>query len=50
MGWAQALTYGMGVHVAQGKGVDFGVVCPYWPDGFDGLIFKRNVFDSCVKS
>jgi len=30
--------------------VDFGVVCPHWPNGFNGLIFKRNVFGSCVKS
>jgi len=40
----------MGIHVAQGEGVDFGVACPHWPSGFNGLIFKRNVFDSCVKS
>ena len=39
-----------GVHVAQGDGVDFGVVCLHWSNGFSGLIFKRNVFDSCVKS
>jgi len=30
--------------------VDFGVVCPHSPYGFNGLIFKRNVFDFCVKS
>jgi len=39
-----------GVHLAQRKGVDFAVVCPHWPSGLNGLIFKRNVFDSCVKS
>jgi len=42
--------YGMGVHMAQGEEVDFGVVCPHWPSGFNGLIFKRNVFVSCMKS
>jgi len=30
--------------------VDFRVVCPHWPNSFNGLFFKRNVFDSCVKS
>jgi len=44
------LMYGMGVHVAQGEGVDLGVVFPRWPTSFNGLIFKRNVFDSCMKS
>jgi len=38
------------VNVAQGEGVDFGVVCPHWLNGFNGLIFERNIFDSCVKS
>ena len=37
-----------GVHMAQGKGVDLGVVFPHWRSGFSGLIFKRNVFSSCV--
>jgi len=37
-----------GVHVAQGEGMDFVVVCPHWPNGFNGLIFKRNVFNPCV--
>jgi len=31
-------------------GVVSGVVCPYWPNGFNGVIFNRNVFDLCVKS
>ena len=48
VGWAKAL-YKMGAHVAQGEWVHFGV-CPHWPNGFNGLIFKRNVFNSCVKS
>jgi len=30
-GVGPALMYGMGVHVAQGLVVDFGVVCPYCP-------------------
>ena len=30
--------------------VDFAVVCLHWPNGFSGQIFKRNVFDLCVKS
>jgi len=34
--------YDMGVHVAQGKGVDFRVVCPHCPSGLSGLIFKRK--------
>jgi len=38
-----------GPHGSRGR-VDFGVVCPHWPNGFSGLIFKRKVFDSCVKS
>ena len=42
--------YRMGVHMAQGEGVVFGVVCPHWPIGFNGLIFKSNIFDSSVKS
>jgi len=42
--------YGMGVHMAQGEGMDFGVVCPHLPNGFNDLILKRNVFNSCVKS
>jgi len=42
--------YGMAVHVAQGQGVDFGVVCFHWPNGFGCLIFKRIVFDLCVNS
>ena len=37
-------------HVAQGDRVDFEVVCPHWLIGFNGLILKRNVFDSCVES
>jgi len=37
--------YYVGVHVAQGKWTDFGVVCPHWPSGFNGLIFKRSVYD-----
>ena len=32
------------------EGVDFGVACPHWPNDFNGLIFKKNVLDSCVKS
>ena len=28
----------------------FGVLCLCWPSGFNGLIFNRDVFDSCVKS
>jgi len=42
--------YGMGVHVAQWEQVDFRVVCSHWPNGFSGIIFKRCVFDLCVKS
>jgi len=38
-----------GVHVPQGKGVDFGVICPRWPNGFNCIFCNRNVFDSCVK-
>jgi len=40
----------MGVHMAQGEGVDFWVVCPHFPSAFNGLIFKRNVLDLFVKS
>jgi len=36
-------------HGSRGR-VDFVVVCPHWPNGLNGLIFKINVFDSCVKS
>jgi len=50
VGWAQALMYGMGVHVAQEEWVDLGAVCPHWPNSFNGQIFMRNVFDACVKS
>jgi len=45
-----------GIHILHGgpcgsrEGADFGVDCPQWTSGFSGLIFKRNVFDSCVKS
>jgi len=39
--------YGMGPRGSMGR-MDFGVLCPHWPNGFNGLIFKRNVFDSCV--
>ena len=27
-----------GIHMSQGEGVDFGVVCPHWPIGLNGLI------------
>ena len=33
-GVTQAVMYRMGVHVAQGEVVDFGVVWPNWPSGF----------------
>jgi len=49
-GVGQALMYSMEVHVAQGERVDFGVVSHHWPYGFNILILKRNVFDSCMKS
>jgi len=29
---------------------DFWVVFSLWPNGFKGLLVKRNVFDACVKS
>ena len=46
------LMYGMGVHEAQREEVDFGFLglFAHWPHGFNGLIFKRNVFDLCVKN
>jgi len=50
VGWVQALTNGMGVHVPQGEGTGSGIVCPHWPIWLQWRIFKRNVFDSCVKS
>jgi len=25
--------------------VDFGVVCPHWPNGVNGIFCNRNVFD-----
>jgi len=28
----------MDVHVPQGEGVDFGVVCPHWPNGFNVVL------------
>jgi len=28
----------MGVHVLQVEGVDFGVVCPHWPNGFNVVL------------
>ena len=31
-----------GVHMAQGEVVDFGVVCPHWPNGFNGLIISTK--------
>ena len=37
-----------GVLVPQWEGVDFGVVCPHWPNGFNGVFCNRNVFDSCI--
>jgi len=39
-----------GIHVPQGEGMDFGVVCPHWPNGFNGIFCNRNVFDSCLKT
>jgi len=30
--------------------VDFGVVCRRWPNGFNGVVFNRNAFDSCMRS
>jgi len=48
---------GPGIDVKNGsphssrERVDFVVVvCPHWPNGLNGLIFKINVFDSCMKS
>jgi len=38
-----------GVHVPQVEGVDFGI-CLHWPNGLNGVVFNRNVFDSCIKS
>jgi len=29
--------------VHQGEGVDFGVVCHHWPNGFNGVFCNRNV-------
>jgi len=40
-----------GIHVLDGgrrasrRRVDFGVVCPHWPIGFNGIFCNRNVFD-----
>ena len=34
---------------SRGRGGFWGCL-PHWPNGFNGLIFKRNVFDSFVKS
>jgi len=36
-------------HGSSGRGGFVGV-CPIGPCGFNALIFKRNVFDSCVKN
>jgi len=41
-GVGPALMYGMGVNVAQGEGVNFGIFCHHWPNGFIGLIFKTH--------
>jgi len=30
-----------GVHVPQGEQGDFGVVCPHWPNGFNGIILTE---------
>ena len=35
---------------ASRERVDFRVVCPHWPNGFNGVFCNRNVFDSCMKS
>ena len=34
---------------SRGRGRFWGCLA-HWPTGFNGLIFKRNVFDSCVES
>jgi len=39
-----------GVLVPQDVQVDFGILCSHWPNGFNGVVFNRNVFDLCVKS
>jgi len=47
---------GLGIPLLRGgphasrEGVDFGVICPHWPNSLNGVFFNRNVFDSCVKS
>jgi len=44
-----------GIHVldrgpcASRRRVDFGVICPHWSNGFNGIYCNRNVFDLCVK-
>ena len=38
-----------GPHGSRQKGVLWGCL-PHWSNGFNGLIFKGNVFNSCVKS
>jgi len=60
----EPITLSFGVVSGVGPGIDilhgsrrgsrvgggFWGCLPHWPNGLNGLIFKRDVIDSCVKS